>query len=306
MEQPISIRLVRHGAIESDKWNVCIRTAANGLIYAQSAYLDAMAGKWDALVVGDYETVMPLTWKKKWGINYLYQPFLTAQGGIFGEQAAARTPAFLAFLQKEYRFAEICLNYGNTSAALPAGATLRNNFVLSLAAPYDVLSTYFNENTRRNSKKCRQAGAVFSQLADAEQVITIATRQMQAQGHQPGEGVQRFRKIFQQLATANSAKAFGVFDTTGFLLASAVFFYGNNRAYYILVGNSPEARQTGASHMLIDCFIEQHAGSGLLLDFEGSDIPSLAHFYKGFGAENQPYPFYRYNHLPFFIRWLKR
>ncbi len=41
------------------------------------------AGQWDALVLDDYQAVMPLTWRSKFGIRYLYQPAFTQQTGIF-------------------------------------------------------------------------------------------------------------------------------------------------------------------------------------------------------------------------------
>ena len=82
---PDTIRYLRHEEIDKEKWDRCIDNAPNGLIYAYSYYLDAMSTHWDGIVSGDYQSVFPLTWNKKYGIKYLYQPFLTAQLGIFGE-----------------------------------------------------------------------------------------------------------------------------------------------------------------------------------------------------------------------------
>jgi hypothetical protein len=41
--------------------------------------------------------------------------------------------------------------------------------------------------------------------------------------------------------------------------------------------------------LLIDELIRQNAEKKIILDFEGSQIEGIARFYKGFGAENQPY-----------------
>ncbi len=75
--------------IDKSKWDRCIDSSENGLIYAYSFYLDAMSENWDALIVNDYEMVMPLTWKKKYTIYYLYQPLFTASLGIFGNNISA-------------------------------------------------------------------------------------------------------------------------------------------------------------------------------------------------------------------------
>ena len=54
------------------KWDACIEKAPNGMVYAFSYYLNSMAKNWDALVLNDYDAVMPLTWNKKYGMQYLY------------------------------------------------------------------------------------------------------------------------------------------------------------------------------------------------------------------------------------------
>ena len=94
-------------------------------------------------------------------------------------------------------------------------------------------------------------------------------------------------------------------DSQNRLLASCIFFFSHNRAYYILVGNHPDGRTLGASHALIDAFIKDYAGSEMILDFEGSDIRNLAFFYSGFGAKEEIYPALKINRLPWYVRLFK-
>ena len=74
----MNIRYVTQEFINKSLWDQCIKKAVNGRVYAYSWYLDIMADNWDALIIGDetYETVFPLTYRSKYGISYLYQPFL--------------------------------------------------------------------------------------------------------------------------------------------------------------------------------------------------------------------------------------
>src|ERR1700692_3437990 len=77
------IHYLKHNAIDKRRWDEAIDRAFNGMIYAKSWYLDIVSPQWDALVSDDYRAVMPLTWRRKFGVYYLYQPFFTQQLGVF-------------------------------------------------------------------------------------------------------------------------------------------------------------------------------------------------------------------------------
>ena len=150
-----------------------------------------------------------------------------------------------------------------------------------------------------------QAGCTVQKGIDVEKIIVLALAQMQGRDRESKENTDRFRKLYRYLSEKKMTATYGI-SLDGQLLASCVFFFSHNRAYYILVGNHPDSRHTGASHALIDAFIKDHAGKKMALDFEGSDIPGLASFYSSFGAVNEPYPFLKINRLPFYLKWMKR
>jgi len=306
MAASMNIQHLTHQQIDKQKWDTCIDNADNGLVYAYSFYLDHMAKHWDALVLNDYETVMPLTWNKKYSIHYLFQPFLTAQLGVFGKNInAVLLEAFLKAIPKKFKYWDFNLNHNNVFNA--EGLTLfqRNNFILSLNKPYEQLRTGYRENIKRNIKKAEQLGCSVQKDFAAEKVIELALLQMREQGKESAENVDRFRKLYQYLHEKKMAITYGIFLKEE-LLASCVFFFSHNRAYYILVGNHPNGKTIGASHALIDAFINDHAGKDMLLDFEGSDIPNLAFFYGSFGALEEKYAAIKLNRLPFYLRWMKK
>ena len=45
------------------------------------------------------------------------------------------------------------------------------------------------------------------------------------------------------------AKTYGVYHCSDKLLSSCVFFFFQNSAYYMMVGNHPEGKEFGASHV---------------------------------------------------------
>ena len=153
----MQVRYLPYDKIDKQKWDACISQASNGLIYGYAIYLDTMSSAWDALVLGDYAVVMPLTWRKKYGICYLYQPFATACLGIFGRNVDAETlRAFLLAIPAKFRYWDIYLNHGNHFTVPGFNLYERTNYVLNLGSPYEQIYTGFRENIRRNIKKAAQ------------------------------------------------------------------------------------------------------------------------------------------------------
>jgi hypothetical protein len=297
-----AITYLPHKQIDKRRWDAAIDRAANGLIYATSAYLDAMAPGWDALVAGDYEFQFPLPWRQKWGVRYLFQPLLTAQLGLFGSGITeARFNSFLAAIPEKFRYLDLSLNHTNVFPGSVLPLRLRTNYVLDLTRPYEQISNAYRQNTKRNLKKARQLGCTETTDIPVEAVTALASL------HLPdAEGLRTFSELYRHFRARNEAMTYGILDSKGQLLASCVFLFSHARAYYILVGNHPNGRTLGASHMLIDSFIRGHAGTDLLLDFEGSDLRNLAFFYSSFGAQTEQYPALLHNRLPWWCRWMKQ
>ncbi len=298
-----TIQYLKNDQINKLLWDECIDKAGNGLIYAYSFYLDHMADNWDALVLNNYEAVMPLPWRKKLGIYYLYQPFLTAQLGLFGNAINSELlQKFLQAIPPKFRLWEFSLNHRNLFSLSDFNLQERMNYVLNLNQPYETLYANYRENLKRNIKKSVQYGCYANRDVDVNAVIDLAEQQSK---NNTGKDFKNFEKLYSILKERSSAKAYGIFSNKGELLASCVFTFSHNRAYYILVGNHPNGRTLGASHALIDTFIKDHAEQNLLLDFEGSDFRNLAFFYSSFGSNEEKYAAIKMNKLPWYVRWVK-
>ena len=308
MPAPSPIQYLQPHQVDKRAWDACIDRAPNGLIYAYSWYLDAMSTQWDALVLGDYEAVMPLPYRQKWGIHYIYQPFLTAQLGLFGERLDKDLlEQFLRAMPRKFRYWDFSLNSGNAYSLDSYPLRPRTNFVLDLSPTYENLAAKYRENTKRNIKRSHTFNLVVKTGVPIDEVVRLNREQSTQQGQLFGEEeYTSFKRLFATLQQEGKAETYGVYSPAGELTASVVFVYSHNRAYYLLVGNHPNSRALGASHRLIDAFIFNHAGRPMLLDFEGSDIPSLAFFYSSFGATAEPFTALTLNRLPWYAKWLKR
>jgi hypothetical protein len=265
-----------------------------------------MAKNWDALVLNDYEAIMPLTWNKKYSIHYLYQPPFTACLGVFGKSVNTETLyAFLKAIPAKFKYWDVYFNAGNLFKLPEFNLYERMNYVLPLTETYDNLYKTYRDNIKRNIKKSEQFGLSIHKNIAIAAVINLAKEQAGNFSQAADDDYIRFEKLYQLLYTKEQATTYAVYTKEKQLMASAVFFFSHNRAYYIMVGNHPNGKTLGASHALINAFIKDHAGQNIVLDFEGSDIPSLAFFYSSFGAVEEKYSAIKLNRLPSYLKWMK-
>ena len=96
-----------------------------------------MAKHWDALVLNDYEAVLPLTWNKKYGVYYLYQPPFTAHLGVFGKNLNKELiNDFLNTIPVKFKYWDISLNHANYFQLQNFNLHERVNYVLPLQDSY--------------------------------------------------------------------------------------------------------------------------------------------------------------------------
>ncbi len=299
------ITYLRRSEIDTARWDDCILNAGSPLIYGRSFYLDEMAaGQWDATVLDDYKAVMPLPWRSKFGIRYLYQPAFTQQTGIFSPAPIdpALVEAFLRQADRHFRFAEIDLNFSNAHPALSP----RTNFTLDLNAHYSHLCARYKKDLTRNLRLAQRSPLTYTKDFDLHAALRDFRREYAS--HLPAikqDDYRHFETLCVFLKGQDQLLTRAVLDERQQPLCSAVFLRDARRFYLLHSTTLPAGRATEANHFLLDQFIREWAGSPMILDFEGSDHPGIAHFYSNFGSIDQPYFFYRRNRLPWPIRWLK-
>lgn len=306
MQHTANIRYITRKHLNVAAWDNCIQTATNSLIYARSEYLDLVCGEWDALVYKDYEAVFPLVWRKKMGISYLYYPPFCAGLGAFGNDPNKElVSAFLESIPRKFRYWDFPLNHGNNYTLEPFELTLRTNYILPLQRDYAQISSGYRENLVRNIRRSVSLGCITDKGFPVSAVIDLAKTYTPGSPVEP-EAYDRFEQLFTRMMARQEAITYGIRARDGNLLASAAFLFDHQRAYYLLVGNHPDGKTSGASHALIDAFIADHAGRAITLDFEGTDIRNLAFFYTSFGATAEYYPAIKHNRLPLPVKWLKK
>jgi hypothetical protein len=303
----MNIKLLKQSEIDTMKWDKCIAKSLNGIIYAYSWYLDIVCPGWDALVYSDYEMVMPLTHNRKYGFDYLFQPFFTQQLGIFSSNKIDNLliESFIHAIPSKYRFIEINLNKYNCLDKL-------NGFNLKLNVTYelDLINNYENnfrkykQNNIRNIRKAIDSKISIMKGLSVDEIFDL----VKSSNLSPGIKEKHFKMLHQLISAAIRYKCgylYGAYDERNTICAVGFFIYSNNKACFILSVSNNEGKKSSAMFLLVDEFIKDFSGQNIILDFEGSNIPGIARFYEGFGASPFNYPGIKANKLPFPIKFFK-
>lgn len=307
MKQKKELKHIKQANIDTRKWDNCISKSINGIVYAYSWYLDIVCPEWEALVYGDYETVMPLTRKQKYGVSYLYQPFFTQQLGIFSYNKIddSLISEFLKAIPNKFKFIEINLNKYNKIKDLTGFAIKENdNFELDLIENYENIFRKYKQNNIRNIRKAIQNKVTILKGLMPNDIFEL----VKSSGKIPGMKEYHLNMLRQLIAASiryKSGYLYGAYNELNTLVAAGFFVYANNRACFILSVTSEEGKELSAMFLLVDEFIKDFSNRNMILDFEGSNIDSIARFYKGFGANQFHYPSIRANNLPFPLKLLK-
>lgn len=295
------INYLKHDQIDQQRWNDCIAHAPNGLVYAWSWYLDIVHPGWEALVeiVDDkYLNVMPLTCNRKYGINYLFQPFFVQQLGVFSRQHVTleTTLRFLKAIPRKFRLVEIRLNEGNP---LPEGqkrVDYHQNHWLDLNHDYDTLLANYHDNNKRNLKKSLSNDLRLVKQVPIETIITLFRENRGATvTHWGDPEYDRLKRLAARALSSSNAFVYGVESSENqTIICGALFMISHGRITFLFSGNNALGKERHAMVFLLDQVIREFAGQPLILDFEGSDDENLARFYHGFGSHRVFYPGYTF------------
>jgi hypothetical protein len=298
---------LRHTEIEKPRWDQLLLQCPDRLWYMQSWVLDLCCPEWEALV-GDEGAIMPLIWRKKFGIDYLYQPYAVQQQGVFSPRRDERSDsAFLDAVPARFRYWDVHLNAAmHVRAGNDDRTIVSTNQDLLLDSDATTLRSAYAQGHRRNLRKCGDDPPVIVMNVEPGEFITLFARTTGKRfGNIPEGGLQLLEQFMLHGLLKQQCLIMGVREA-GELIAAVCFMEWEGRSILLKSANSEAGSQRQAMFHLVDRYIADNAGSGMVLDFAGSNTASVARFNAGFGARSTVYLRLVRNRLPRPLRWLKR
>ena len=292
--------------IDTAKWDDCVASNPNGFIYATSDYLQAMSNNWSGLVVEDYAAVMPLPWRKKWGIRYLYTPPFTQQLGLIGPEIISPDQLKLQ-LTIFAKYGDYLWNDSNNNLANTLGGTPCNNYISNLNRSYEEIKAGYKKSFLKNVNRAHHQELLYSISTDIEEATALFYQYNQSKiSHVTESSLNNFNQLCKQLQSDRKVIIRRVTNAQNELQSIVLLLTDSKRIYNIINYTSETGRQVESNYFLYDHLFKEFAGSNKMFDFEGSDLPGVKAFYESMGGIARPYCHWHFNELPWPLKLIKK
>lgn len=317
-------RYVRPAELNRPQWDALIEAAPNGMIYALTWYLDSVSPGWEALVkeeAGRYVAVLPLPVRRKLGFNYVQQPLLTQQLGLFYVPQVPPTDAdwqqIGALLRRHFRYiTRYAFNTGNAealdlggpgSAFAPFTGAVATNYHLSLRPPYAELRAGYSPNRRWRLNQAQRRGWCLEPSTDIERLIALFRENTAGKmyGGVNEEAYRALRAVYAAASRAGLATLWQARPPGGEVGAMILLLRFRRQLIYLFSAADAAGKKAGGISLLLDAVVQAHAGQDLRLDFEAPADKDVVHFYRSFGPAPVPFGTIALNRLPWPVRQLR-
>lgn len=275
------MKTISRREINVKKWDSCINQGENRLIYGQHWFLDASCnGQWEALIWGDYHTVLPLPYKYKLGIKTIYMPYTVRYFPLFGhvtEQIKLEAAHFLENQQRIFfatKELPLSTNYTKTFCLLP------------LNKPYEELWTKYRKDRKRDvKKKDNELQILPAEIETYSSSIEIFWQSIFKQTHTSPSIIHRVFREAKERGQAILYKAMYRDEIVGILGA----IKDENRIYLQSIAASTRGYSLASSTHLINRVIHDFANQDIVFDFMGSSVDGIRAYNNSFGAKEDTF-----------------
>jgi len=167
------------------------------------------------------------------------------------------------------------------------------NYVLDLMPDYESVFGNFESSLRRGIRKAKKSSCSLLEGIDVASVLDLLDHQNKAKNMGISAGSrQKLERLIQTGTQKGVLLSVGMYSPVNHLCSVALILHDKQRLYYMIGASDDMGREYQGMPRILDHVIQKYAGQGYTLDFEGSEIPGVATFFRKFGAKNSPYPSY--------------
>lgn len=300
------IKYIKRKDLDTNKYDVCIENSMQSRIYAFSWYLDIVADNWDVLVLNDYEAVMPVPLRKKYGIKYVYPPFWLLELGVFSLKDTIDDTLFFKVLLDTFKSVELRLNTHNDFKNPSSFLLAKQMQVSSIKEDYETVFNTYRKDRKKDLRKAEKAGLIEKWNDDPQKLIQLFIDNV---GKRTPYIVGKDYLVLEELIRTCIKKGLGemgsIYNNENKLVASG-FFLKHKKSVTILVSSTDfNNRKNGENTFLIDRAIYKYQKNYEVFNFGGSSMKQIASYFLSFGAKTITYQQIKHNNLPFLVKLFK-
>lgn len=160
----------------------------------------------------------------------------------------------------------------------------RYTLVLDDLSDPDTLFKGFSESTRRQIKKASKSLSIKTGT-DIAPLYEFKKASQELTGELLNYADELYAYIWKACTDHNSGEVIYALNDEGKEVAGIFYVWDAQSAYYLIGSSLPEYRNSGAMSFLMWEAIQRSAQKTKMFNFEGSMIPEVERFFRGFGAQ---------------------
>ncbi len=286
------MKIVERKDIDDKKWNGTVESASvqNPLLYTWA--MDATCYFWCAIVSGDYDFIFPIPYELKLGVKRARQQSFSRQVDFIGD--ITYFPQALELAKKEFHTFDVRITeneYGEADQEFQR---------LDLSNP-----TEYKTNAKRKIKKSDEA-YTYEVSSDPHALLAMYAENSFLKFKQPLSNIDRLDQLM--LAYLSNQKGYILNAVADGEVHGAIFIIEDKSTAYYLIGDAPEsAKKKGVIYGLMNqAILRAQAKKMRYFDFGGSNVGSVATFYKKFGAEDCVYSRIHWDRAPAWFKLIQK
>ena len=285
------MKLVFRDKIDAKKWDAVVASSdiQNPLIYSWA--LDATC-EWCAVIKEDYSFIFPIPFVKRFGVQRALQQAYSRQMDYIGDSKDFLSA--IELIKKEFAECELRLTDADP------GVTDQKFQYLDLISDYK-----YKTNAQRLVKKADQLFS-YEHSDNYKPLMGLYMNNSFKKFNQPKSNLLKLDNLMNVIIEKKKGMVINAMKQEQ--LIGSIFLIQDKSTMYYLIGDSDhDDKKDGVMFGLMNEAVNFAKEKGLSrFDFGGSNVDSVAQFYKKFGAIDQFYTRITWNNLPFWFKILKR
>ena len=301
------IYCIKRKDLDVEKYDACIATSLQSNLFGFSWYLDICCTNWMVLVLNDYEAVMPIPYRKKYGIKYVYPPLWILELGLYSKREKVQVDSFLEVLKAYFKFAELRLNSENNAIKPQNKTQIGSKQFLSLKQGYESIFKKYNRNRKRELIKAKNANLIENWTDSPDKLVSLFKQNIAIRLAKINDkDFENLRGVIQFCLANKTGELLTVYSEKNELVSAAFFIKYKNKVTQLVCASDLHNRDNGANTFSNDRAIFRYQNQFDVYNFGGSSMESIANYYKSFGAETVTYRLLKYNNLFPLLKLFKR